>query len=83
MRVNGVEIGNDDLCVLERGERGLLPQNRWVPDGLDVSRGRRMGFGLGGSDRVAGVGACMCVRDVGWRRFLGPGVRSSRVGSVW
>jgi hypothetical protein len=54
MRVTGVEIGNDDLCVLERGERGLLPQNRWVPDGLDVSRGRRadlMGFGLGGSDR--------------------------------
>ena len=61
--------------------------DRWVPDGLDVSRGRRaglMGFGLGGSDRVAGVGAWMCVRDVGWRRFLGPGgpFFSRRVGLV-
>ena len=70
-----------------QSDRLLLPQNPWVPDGLDVSRGRRaglMGFGLGGSDRVAGVGACMCVRDVGWRRFLGPGgpFFSRRVGLV-
>jgi hypothetical protein len=51
-----------------QSDRLLLPQNPWVPDGLDVSRGRRaglIGFGLGGSDRVAGIGAWMCVRDVG------------------